>query len=148
MAALVRELIIIADEEGRDHGRIDWQVDDLPPADADRALLRLVLTNLLSNAIKYSAGIDDPAIHVGCIRIEGSPPCYFVRDNGVGFDPAKAGKLFGLFQRFHDPKKFSGHGIGLAIAKRAVDKHQGRIWAESSPGAGATFYFTLQTEPS
>ena len=116
--------------------------EGLPAVWADRVLLRQVLVNLLSNAVKYTRGRAPAIIEVG--RVEGSaPPEYFVRDNGVGFDGAAAGKLFTAFERLHDAREYEGTGIGLATVKRIVLRHGGRIRAESRPGEGATFYFTL-----
>ncbi len=110
---------------------------------ADPRLLRLALANLLSNAWKYSANVDAPKVQVGQIeRAEG--PLFFVRDNGAGFDMAVAGeRLFRPFQRFHPDSVFRGNGVGLAIVQRVVLRHGGQIWAESVPGQGATFFFTL-----
>ncbi|MBL0123415.1 MAG: GHKL domain-containing protein [Betaproteobacteria bacterium] len=119
-----------------------------PAVEGDRALIRVILTNLISNAIKYSARAAHPAIEIGRHAREDQVTAYYIRDNGVGFDQARASKLFGLFQRFHDPGEYPGTGIGLAIVKRLVEKHGGRVWAESTPGAGATFTFTLQAEAS
>jgi PAS domain S-box-containing protein len=114
----------------------------LPPCHADALLLRQVYENLVSNALKYSAQARPPTIEIGARR-EGGEVVYYVRDNGVGFDMAYASKLFGVFQRLHAPGQFEGTGIGLALVRRIVERHDGRIWAESAPGAGATFYFTI-----
>jgi signal transduction histidine kinase len=105
---------------------------------ADPAMLRLVLENLIDNACKYSRGVDKPRVTVG--RDEDG---YFVRDNGDGFDMQYYEKLFKPFERLHRDETIPGTGIGLANAKRIVERHGGRIWAVSSPGEGATFYFTL-----
>ena len=110
--------------------------------EGDPQLLRLMLQNLLENAWKYSARHPAPEIEFGCETLDGRQVCY-VRDNGVGFDMAHAGRLFTPFQRLHKPEEFQGNGIGLATVSRIVRRHGGRIWAESSPGAGATFRFTL-----
>ena len=110
--------------------------------EGDPQLLRLMLQNLLENAWKYSARHPAPEIEFGCETLDGRQVCY-VRDNGVGFDMAHAGRLFTPFQRLHKPEEFQGNGIGLATVSRIVRRHVGRIWAESSPGAGATFRFTL-----
>ena len=111
-------------------------------AEGDPQLLRLMLQNLLENAWKYSARHPAPEIEFGCETLDGRQVCY-VRDNGVGFDMAHAGRLFTPFQRLHKPEDFQGNGIGLATVARIVRRHGGRIWAESAPGAGATFRFTL-----
>jgi PAS domain S-box-containing protein len=116
------------------------QVDALPPAMGDAVLLRQVLSNLLDNALKYSARQPRPEIHVGH---DVARKAYFVRDNGMGFDMAHAGKLFGLFQRLSHEADVPGMGVGLAIVSRIIERHNGRIWAESVPGQGATFWFEI-----
>ena len=108
----------------------------------DRNLLRLALDNLLNNAWKFTSKTPEARIEVGCAECEGKQ-AYFVRDNGVGFDMAFAGKLFQPFQRLHRSTEFPGTGIGLATVKRIVRRHGGDIRAESEVGRGATFYFTL-----
>ena len=112
-------------------------------AQADPRLLKMALENLLGNAWKYSAKVARPQIAFGMREIDGKP-AYFIRDNGAGFDMAYADKLFGAFQRLHAEVDFPGTGIGLATVRRIVQRHGGQVWAESAPGAGATFYFTLQ----
>jgi PAS domain S-box-containing protein len=111
-------------------------------ADADPQLLRIALTNLLSNAWKFTAKRPDARIEFGSTGEKGNTE-FFVRDNGVGFDMAHAGKLFGAFQRLHAMHEFPGTGIGLVTVQRVVHRHGGRIWAESAVNAGATFHFTL-----
>jgi len=129
-------------EERRDSRRPGVQIGELPDCFADRALLEQVLINLLSNAIKFSAGRDDPRIEVGALR-QGADLVYYVRDNGVGFDMRYADRLFGVFQRLHPPESFEGTGIGLSIVHRIITRHGGRVWADSRPGDGSTFYFSL-----
>ncbi len=114
--------------------------------DGDRTLLRLVLQNLLANAYKFTARAVGARVEFG-VRDDGGRPVYFVRDNGAGFDMRFADKLFGLFQRFHSQNEFPGTGVGLATVQRIVRKHGGRIWAESAPGQGATFHFSLWEGP-
>jgi PAS domain S-box-containing protein len=120
-------------------------VFDIAPdlvAEGDAALLQDMLENLLGNAWKFTAGRDPAHIAFGC-REEDGERVFFVRDDGAGFDMRYADKLFGVFQRLHGPQEFEGTGIGLAMVKRIVELHGGRIWAQSAPGEGATFYFTL-----
>ncbi len=110
-------------------------------AQADEMLLHVVIENLLSNALKFSSKREQARIEFGCLASE--PPTFFVRDNGIGFDMAYAGRLFSPFQRLHPPEEFPGTGIGLATIQRIINRHGGRVWAESTPEQGATFYFTL-----
>jgi PAS domain S-box-containing protein len=138
MAALVRE--VIAGLNGTALPRIETL--GIPPAAADRALLKQVWLNLLDNAIKYSGKRQDARVEIGG-RQEAGESLYWVRDNGVGFDMRYAGKLFGVFQRLHGADDFPGTGVGLAIVQRVVSRHGGRVWAEAKPGEGACFYFTL-----
>ena len=121
---------------------IVFDMGNLPQASGDRAMLRQVWVNLLSNAVKYSGRRSVAGIEVGSSAAIGENT-YWVKDNGAGFDMRCAGKLFGVFQRLHGEAEFEGTGIGLAIVKRIVTRHGGAVWAESTPGAGATFYFTL-----
>ena len=110
--------------------------------DGDTSLLRIVLENLLGNAWKFSAEAENPRIEFGAFNKDGEQVC-FVRDNGVGFDMKHAEKLFLAFERLDPASAFEGNGLGLAIAQRAIGRHGGRIWAEGTPGRGATFYFAL-----
>lgn len=133
-------------EEESDGRNVEWIIGKLPRVHGDPTLLRLVFTNLISNALKFSR-TRDPAV----IRIDSSSETtnhgeavLFVRDNGAGFDPAYAEKLFGVFQRLHSGTEFEGSGIGLATVKRIITRHGGRIWAEGAPQSGATVYFTLE----
>jgi len=115
---------------------------DMPPAEGDAALIHQAVFNLLSNALKFTQHRADARIEVGG-RIEGQEMVYYVKDNGVGFDMQYANKLFGVFQRLHGMDEFEGTGIGLAIVKRIITKHGGRVWAEGQPNEGATIYFAL-----
>jgi hypothetical protein len=122
---------------------IDLEVHELPDCEADAALLRQVFVNLLSNALKYTRQQAHPVIEVGC-RDEHGAHVIYVKDNGTGLDMHDSDKLFGVFQRLHEQEEFEGTGIGLAIVKRIVERHGGRVWAEGAPGQGATFYLTLE----
>ncbi len=115
------------------------------PALADPALIRTVLANLLGNAWKFTSGRDDATIEFGAMPASDAGVCYYVRDNGVGFDAAYVDKLFKPFERLHAASDFPGTGIGLASVRQIIDRHQGAAWAEATPGRGATIYFTLHT---
>ena len=132
----------IADEFSGDYPAARMDVAALPLVEGDATMLHQVLANLIGNALKFSAGREAPRVEVGCCQ-DGGEQAFFVRDNGAGFDMRYADRLFGMFQRLHSEKDFPGTGVGLAIVKRLVERHGGRIWAESSPDAGATFYFTV-----
>jgi PAS domain S-box-containing protein len=140
MTALARAAIEEARSAGAPH--TEFRLAGMPAASGDPVLLRQVWANLLGNAAKFSARAPAPRVEAGGAEGEGEN-VYFVRDNGAGFDMAYAGKLFGVFQRLHDAAEFGGTGVGLAIVKRIVERHGGRVWAESRPGAGATFWFAL-----
>lgn len=116
----------------------------LPGARGDRAMLRRVWISLLDNAIKFTAPKPETRIEVGATAGNGET-IYWVRDNGVGFDMRQAGRLFGVFQRLHG-SEFAGTGTGLALVKRIVARHGGRVWAEGRLGVGAVVYFALPTQ--
>jgi signal transduction histidine kinase len=116
-------------------------------ASGDRTLLRIVLENLLGNAWKYTGGTAHAVIAFDC-ALEGSTTVYRIADNGAGFDMRHADRLFGAFQRLHGAHEFPGTGVGLATVARIVQRHRGRIWADSAPGKGARFHFTLNELPS
>jgi signal transduction histidine kinase len=142
MAALARTA---ADEAAAASGRpVQVTIDLLPVALGEPTLLAQVWANLLSNAVKFTARVPEPQITVGA-TIDGTETIYFVRDNGAGFDPQYAAKLFGVFQRLHRRTEFEGTGVGLAIVQRVILRHGGRVWAESVVEQGATFYFTVGT---
>jgi PAS domain S-box-containing protein len=109
---------------------------------ADERLLRVALENLIGNAWKFTSKKEDACIEIG-VDVVGNEPIFFIKDNGVGFNMEYANKLFGPFQRLHTVEEFPGTGIGLAIVQRIFNRHGGKIWAESKPEEGATFYFTL-----
>lgn len=113
-------------------------------AKGDRVLLGEVLDNLLSNAWKFTGKLRDPVVRFGASQ-NGGERAYFVKDNGKGFDMKYANKLFRPFQRLHSPAEFPGTGIGLTTVQRIIERHGGRIWAESEEDKGAVFYFTLNT---
>ncbi len=141
IASLVREIIGECMAEAGDRA-IEWKIAELPSTSADRALIRQVLLNLMANAIKFTRPREKAVIELGTSDGKGET-VYFVRDNGVGFDMRYRDKLFGVFQRLHSDNEFGGTGVGLAIVQRIIHRHGGRVWAESKPDEGATFYFTL-----
>ena len=121
---------------------MEFEVGRLPPVLADGGMIRQLVGNLLSNAIKYTRPRDVAKIEFGSFEQE-AETVYFIRDNGVGFDMRYASKLFGVFHRLHADKRFEGTGVGLAIVHRILERHHGRIWAESELDRGTTFYFTI-----
>jgi light-regulated signal transduction histidine kinase (bacteriophytochrome) len=116
--------------------------EDLPVVRADAAQLVQVFQNLLANAIKFRGEVL-PRVHVS-VREEGHEWVFSVKDNGIGIDPQYADRVFVIFQRLHTRQEYPGTGIGLAICKRIVERHGGKIWYESEPGKGTTFFFTIQ----
>jgi signal transduction histidine kinase len=131
---------IAPDTQGRN---IAWRIGTLPMSYGDPSLLRLVFSNLISNAVKFTRGRKQAQIEIGLLDDTPEEVIVFVRDNGVGFDMKYKDKLFGVFQRLHSHEAFEGTGIGLATVQRIVHRHGGRVWAESSPDQGATFYVAL-----
>jgi light-regulated signal transduction histidine kinase (bacteriophytochrome) len=144
LAAVIQTVIhnLHGSADGRD---VQWQIGPLPEVEADAGMMRQVFTNLIDNALKYTRSRPRAVIEIGSTRQNGEW-LFHVRDNGAGFDPRYAKKLFGVFQRLHQPEEFEGTGIGLANVRRVIQKHGGRTWAEAELDAGATFYFTLPLE--
>ena len=145
---IVSEVLTAVKEEQTDR-EIHFVIEDLPPCFADRRLLKQVFYNLISNAIKFTQKQEQPSVIIGAEPGKSVQPdqkrTYYVRDNGVGFDMAYEGKLFEIFQRLHSEEEFQGTGVGLAIVKRIIDRHNGRIWAVGTEGEGAAFYFELES---
>jgi len=143
LGVLVREVAAEVTPETRDRA-IEWRIGQLPSVTCDRPMLRLALRALLSNAVKFTRSCARAEIEVGSVSptAEGDH-VIFVRDNGVGFDMKYADKLFRVFHRLHHAQEFQGAGAGLAIVRRVVERHEGRTWAEGTPGKGATFFLSL-----
>jgi signal transduction histidine kinase len=150
--ALRREVIdlsamargIARELEGSQPGRkVRFVAEEGVVAFGDASLLAVALENLLGNAFKFTQKEDEATIEFGAVSQRGGGVAYYVRDDGAGFDPRYADKLFGAFQRLHGADEFEGTGIGLATVARIVHRHGGRVWAEGEVGEGATFYFTL-----
>jgi PAS domain S-box-containing protein len=122
------------------------EIGALPEAEGDEILVQQVYANLVGNALKFSSKAASPLVELGAETGDGTnngAPVYFVRDNGAGFDTGHAAKLFKPFERLHSEQEFPGTGIGLALVSLIVQRHGGRIWADSAPGHGSTFRFTL-----
>jgi PAS domain S-box-containing protein len=124
-------------------GNAEVKIGELGNAQGDIALVKQVMVNLISNAFKYSNKKGKPKIEIGGVP-NGPEIDYYVKDNGVGFDMEYSNKLFGVFQRLHDPQEYQGTGVGLAIVKRIITRHGGKVWAEGKENQGATFYFSLK----
>jgi PAS domain S-box-containing protein len=127
--------------------QVDMEIEQPLPALCDPSLLTIVLENLIGNAWKFTSRTPQATIRIGAAGATETARAYVVSDNGAGFDPAYADKLFKAFQRLHSAREFEGTGIGLAIVHRVIQRHGGRAWAESEPGTGARFYFSLPEEP-
>jgi signal transduction histidine kinase len=121
---------------------VQFMIASVPQLEADQGLMRVALDNLIRNAWKYTSHHEQACIEFGMKIFEGET-VFFVRDDGAGFDPALADQLFQPFHRLHSRSEFPGTGIGLATVQRILARHGGRIWAESAPEKGATFWFTI-----
>lgn len=141
MNLLVTDIMEIL-EEGNTGRRIEFTAGPLPGATGDAGLIRVVLENLLANAVKYTTPRDISRIDVRG-RTEDGRGIYSISDNGVGFDPQHADKVFAPFERLHNTNQFEGSGIGLAMVQRIVTRHGGEVWAEAAPDRGAVFHFSL-----
>lgn len=133
---------VLADIGTSDNPQVEIKIRKLHPVYADRAMMIQVLSNLISNSIKYSSKTKNAVVEISSEQ-QDNEVIYTLQDNGVGFDMEYVDKLFGVFQRLHSQEEFTGTGVGLAMAKTIIQKHGGRIWAESQLGVGATFYFAL-----
>lgn len=138
-ALVTRAIDMLSVEAGE--RAIEWQVHALPTVECDEGLMLQAILNMLGNAVKYTRPRSRAVIEIGYER--GEKPNVYIRDNGVGFDMQYASKLFGLFQRLHRQDEFEGTGIGLATVSRIIERHKGRIWADSTVGEGAVFRFCL-----
>jgi len=129
-------------EEEKKKRKIDFTVQSCPPANADSQLMTIALINLFSNALKFTRKCKKTQIEFGH-KIENNKTIYFVKDNGVGFNMKYSDRLFNPFQRLHSAEEFEGTGIGLTTVQRIIHRHGGKIWVDSTPGSGTTFYFIL-----
>ncbi len=141
MSHQCRDVFLLLRQEEPER-RVHLRLQDLPPAEADPALVRQVLSNLLQNALKFTRHRQEAVIEVGGCE-DGERSLYYVRDNGAGFDTRYADRLFTIFQRLHRAEEYPGTGVGLALVKRIIERHGGGIWAEAQVDRGATFFFTL-----
>jgi PAS domain S-box-containing protein len=122
--------------------KVKINISKLPVVKGDKALLKQVAANFISNAVKFSSKVENPEINVSA-NIENGMAVFCIKDNGVGFDMNYSGKLFGVFQRLHKQNEYEGTGVGLAIVKRIINRHGGKVWAESELNNGSSFYFSL-----
>jgi PAS domain S-box-containing protein len=143
--SVVQDVLASMDHQSSD-GLITVEIGTLPTLYAHRGQLTQLLQNLIGNAIKFH-GTEPPLVHVSA-RLEGEECIVAIRDNGIGIDPEHTDRIFNIFQRLHPRDKYPGTGIGLAICKRIVERHEGRIWVESEVGKGSTFYFSLPLKRS
>ena len=116
--------------------------EDLPIVNADPRQIDHLFENLLLNALKFNTATS-PEIHLGATSLDDGFWQFYVRDNGIGISPEHTEKIFGVFKRLHSSSEYEGSGLGLAICQKIIDRHGGRIWVDSVPGEGSTFFFTL-----
>jgi two-component system, sensor histidine kinase and response regulator len=126
----------------QDKAKIDFRISEMENTYGDTPMIKQVWVNLISNAIKYTSKITIPVIEIGSTNTE-TETVFYIKDNGAGFDMEYYDKLFSVFKRLHSARQFEGNGVGLAIVQRIIQRHQGRVWAESEINKGATFYFAL-----
>ena len=129
-------------QHGPEGKNVEWITDELPEVYGDYTLIKVVLVNLISNAVKFTSKTANPVVTIGSQKYD-KIQVIFIKDNGVGFNMNYYSKLFGVFQRLHDTGDFPGTGIGLATVKKIIEKHNGKVWAKSKEGEGATFFFSL-----
>ena len=129
-------------QHGLEGKNVEWITDELPEVYGDYTLIKVVLVNLISNAVKFTSKTANPVVTIGSQKYD-KIHVIFIKDNGVGFNMNYYSKLFGVFQRLHDTGDFPGTGIGLATVKKIIEKHNGKVWAKSKEGEGATFFFSL-----
>jgi len=141
LSEIVREIAAALDHQ-KNARTVQWLIEENLTARADKNLLGIAMQNLLQNAWKFTGKTPEATIRFGMQRQDGRQ-AFFVADNGAGFDPDYAAKLFEAFQRLHHADDFPGTGIGLAIVQRIIRRHSGTIWAEAKEGKGATFFFTI-----
>lgn len=144
MTSVVAAVVADRKAAGSDGG-VEIAVGSLPSVEADPALIKQVWERLIDNAVKFTAGVKGPRVEIGANAGNGST-VYSVRDNGVGLDMQYADKVFEVFERLHPQSEYEGTGVGLAVVRRVVHRHGGRVWVESAPGQGATFFFTLDAK--
>jgi chemotaxis family two-component system sensor kinase Cph1 len=140
MEAVLRQALLYADKQ-IEEARAIVTHDPLPAVTGDFEILTKVLHHLIRNAIEYR-GVPPARVHISCKQEDAAGCVFSVQDNGPGIDPALSHRIFGRFKRLHG-KEYPGNGLGLAFCKKAIEWHSGRIWTESTPGKGSTFYFTL-----
>jgi len=140
--SLIAETVVAEIRGGEPARKVDIRIGTGLSAIADRGLMTTVLENLIGNAWKFTAGTADAYIEFGCM-VRSADNAFFVRDNGVGFDPEFAKNMFKPFHRLHSDNEYEGLGIGLSIVERIINQHGGEVWAEGAVGKGTTIFFTL-----
>lgn len=142
MVELVHQVVDEVAQSPYWNADVKINIEDLPNAMGDQSMLKQALFNLIENALKYSSKEEKIEITIGSNAEEGES-VYFIKDNGIGINMEYKDKIFGVFQRLHSSKTFEGTGVGLAIVRKIIERHGGKIWLESEEGIGSTFYFKL-----